>query len=41
MAYYVAGDTIQEPFVSESLATGLTFTRIASLALRRARSVQV
>lgn len=30
MSYYVAGDTIQEPFVSESLATGLTFTRIAS-----------
>ncbi len=30
MAYYVAGDTIQEPFISESLATGLTFTRVAS-----------
>jgi hypothetical protein len=30
MAYYVAGDTIQEPYVSDSLATGLTFTRVAS-----------
>lgn len=30
MSYYVAGDTIEEPWIAAGLATGLTFTRVAS-----------